>query len=294
MIYPVKTDFIPLMENLVASLQPFARANFVQLHFSACLEKLEITYHPESILPVLTQLLSRVITFTSQGCEVTLKVQLKEGHVLVKVINTGSPLDHIEEIVTGITQQVKAGRFEKDGTIFELSLPVNDEKLTGRRIEAMGEKKYAVPPFFKKLRESLQSHFTNLENLEKAASARSEAEGVFLKKVNAVIIARLGDEHFNMAALSQAMTLSRSQLYRRLKPLIRQAPAHYIKFVRLQKAKELLDNSDLTAGEVAFKTGFVNQSHFTRAFREQFGFNPSDLKRNKKKEADRKRKRKTT
>jgi transcriptional regulator GlxA family with amidase domain len=52
--------------------------------------------------------------------------------------------------------------------------------------------------------------------------------------------------------------------------------------VRLQKAREMLDKSDLTVGEVAFRTGFVNQSHFTRAFREQFGFNPSDLRRNQK------------
>ena len=61
------------------------------------------------------------------------------------------------------------------------------------------------------------------------------------------------------------------------------APAQYIRYVRLHKAKEFLEAEDLTAGEAALiKWDLSSQSHFTRAFREQFGFNPSDLKRDQK------------
>jgi AraC-like DNA-binding protein len=284
MIYAVKTDFIPLLENLVASLLPFAKANFVQLRFDTHVEKIEITYHPESILPDLTHLLCQVITFTPQGHEVILKVNVQDEKAFLQVVNTGMQLDHLEEIVSGIGQKITAGKYGKNGTVFELILPTNEGKTSGQKDDscaALGRKKYAVPQFFKKLSESLHTHFNNIKNLEKAAVERSPAEGVFLKKVNTIIIAHLEDEHFDMAALSRLMGFSRSQLYRRLKPLVRQSPAHYIKFVRLQKAKEMMDNSDFSIGEIAFKTGFMNQSHFTRAFREQFGFNPSDVKRKK-------------
>jgi AraC-like DNA-binding protein len=287
MIYSVKTDFIPLLQNLVASLQPFADANFVQLRFKTCLEKIQITYHPESILPALTQLLCRVITFTPQGGEVTLEVEVPEENVIVRVVNSGAQLDHLEEITTGINQAVTARKHVENGSVFELDLGAKESRVNRQKPEDLPSipKPYFLPPFFKKLRESLQAHFTNLQNLEKAADARSEQDGIFLKKVNAAILAHLDQEHFDLSVLSKCMSLSRSQLYRRLKPLIRQPPAHYIKFVRLQKAKELIDNLEFTIGEIAFKTGFANQSHFTRAFKGQFGFNPSDARWHKTNEA---------
>ena len=75
------------------------------------------------------------------------------------------------------------------------------------------------------------------------------------------------------------MALSRTQLYRKLKVLTHQPPAQYIQFVRLQKAKEYLQNTELNVGEVVLKVGFASHSHFTRAFHDQFGFNPSFLKK---------------
>ena len=83
------------------------------------------------------------------------------------------------------------------------------------------------------------------------------------------------EDGFDTNRLSEEMHLSRAQLFRRLKPLIRQAPGSYIKTVRLEKAKELLETTDLRVGEVAFKTGFQTQSHFTRVFIQHYGVKPS-------------------
>lgn len=136
--------------------------------------------------------------------------------------------------------------------------------------------------FHDKLNQRLCAHF---EKGERANSSPSDATDKFLSQINSIIQNRLDDERFDMLALSRDMLLSRSQLYRRLKPLIRQSPAQYIKFVRLQKAKELLEQTDISIGEAAFRTGFVSQSHFTRAFQQQFGINPSEYRRNRLKPA---------
>jgi transcriptional regulator GlxA family with amidase domain len=64
-----------------------------------------------------------------------------------------------------------------------------------------------------------------------------------------------------------------------LKSLIQQAPANYIKIIRLQKAKELLETTDLTVGEVVFRTGFQTLSHFTHIFQKQYGVLPSVFRR---------------
>lgn len=67
----------------------------------------------------------------------------------------------------------------------------------------------------------------------------------------------------------------RTQLYRKLQPIIRQAPGCYIQTLRIQKAKELLETTDMRVGEVAFKTGFQTPSHFTRIFIKHYGVRPS-------------------
>ena len=137
--------------------------------------------------------------------------------------------------------------------------------------------KYEVSPFYLKLKEHLKAHFTGISNLERLAGSGNSRDRVFLKKMNAVINSRLDQEEFQTDTFARAMALSRSQLYRKTKALTGHSPSKYIRYFRLQKAKELIENEDLTIGEVAFKTGFMNQSHFTRVFRRQFGFNPSDL-----------------
>ena len=78
------------------------------------------------------------------------------------------------------------------------------------------------------------------------------------------------------------MAMSRMQLHRRMKPLVNQTPAHYIRDVRLKKAKELIEQTDVSIGDISFQVGFQSQSHFTKAFIEQFGVRPMAYRRGKK------------
>lgn len=133
--------------------------------------------------------------------------------------------------------------------------------------------------FHDRLKQHLVAHFSNAVITPKTVNEKSSAEQRFLGEVNSTILRHIDDEQFDMFALSRKMLLSRSQLYRRLKPLIRQSPAQYLKYVRLIKAKELLELTDMQVGEAAFKTGFASQSHFTRSFQQEFGMSPSEYRR---------------
>jgi len=53
----------------------------------------------------------------------------------------------------------------------------------------------------------------------------------------------------------------------------------YIRKLRIDKAKSLMDTTDYSLTEVAYLTGFSDQSHFTRIFKKQTGENPSVYKR---------------
>lgn len=57
----------------------------------------------------------------------------------------------------------------------------------------------------------------------------------------------------------------------------------YMRKMRIQKAIELMDNTDYSFTEIAYLTGFSDQSHFNRIFKKQTGQNPSSYKKNNQK-----------
>jgi transcriptional regulator GlxA family with amidase domain len=151
-----------------------------------------------------------------------------------------------------------------------------------QRLHENGTPGNNLPVFYTEIQKRLQFHFTQAEKLVAALAENRPREAAFLQKINALIKANFKNEAFDTNALCKAMAMSRTQLFRRLKPLIRQAPAKYIKTIRLQKAKELLETTDLTVGEVSFKTGFQTLSHFTKVFQLQYGVLPSVFRRSHK------------
>lgn len=52
----------------------------------------------------------------------------------------------------------------------------------------------------------------------------------------------------------------------------------YINRLRLNESKRLLLNKELNIGEIVFKVGFNNQSHFNRVFKSEFQISPSEYR----------------
>jgi len=73
------------------------------------------------------------------------------------------------------------------------------------------------------------------------------------------------------------MHLSKSQVYRKLKAITGKSTAVFIRSVRLQYAKELIQTTNKTISEIAYDVGFNDPSWFSRAFKEEFGFSPSAI-----------------
>ncbi|WKV10617.1 helix-turn-helix domain-containing protein [Marivirga harenae] len=98
----------------------------------------------------------------------------------------------------------------------------------------------------------------------------------FLQKVVAIIQDNLGDEHFGVTELAEALNMSRSNLLRKVKQEIGESVSVFIRNVRLQNALQLLKESELTVSEISFRVGFSSTSYFTKCFRELYGHTPGD------------------
>ncbi|WP_324679123.1 helix-turn-helix transcriptional regulator [Hymenobacter sp. GOD-10R] len=104
-------------------------------------------------------------------------------------------------------------------------------------------------------------------------------EQVFLERVRQAVEGALDNENFDVEALARELALSRTQLHRKLKALIGQAPGDFIRLVRLQRAYDLLVSGAVTVAEVAYQVGYSNPNNFSTSFARQFGCAPSEVRR---------------
>jgi len=110
------------------------------------------------------------------------------------------------------------------------------------------------------------------------AKQPKNAETKFVAKVIDLIHEELDNSAFGISELSFKLRLSESQVYRKLKAITGKSTAVFIRTIRLETAKEELQNTDKTVSEIAYAVGFNDPSWFSRAFRDEFGFAPSDRK----------------
>lgn len=284
--FKVNADLVPLFRGLVTGLQPFAAAQDVELVFETSIENLFTSYNPEESLSEITVLLSRIITFTPQSYNVTVSVgkcNKNSDRCSLIVENSGVDLSKLGEILSAVKNGLLVER-QKQGTRFIVFIPTKSSSSFSGKQNKNGNllpRKY--PNYYAAVAKRLTTYFSNTENMEKAAELKGSSEGVFLKKVNAVIQSHISDPDFKVDALANAMALSRTQLFRKVKGLTQMSPQRYLRFVRLEKAKKLLQSKDkdLNVSEVCYNVGFASKSHFTRSFQKEFGFNPSEFVKSK-------------
>lgn len=112
-------------------------------------------------------------------------------------------------------------------------------------------------------------------------SGYSPKEAQFLATIEAVLEEHLANEQLDVNLLADAMNLSRSQLFRKLRSISGESPSSYIRDFRLEKAKLLLQNEYLTVAEVSFLVGFNSPSYFSKCFSDKFGKSPGKLIRSR-------------
>ncbi len=124
-------------------------------------------------------------------------------------------------------------------------------------------------------REQLRRRFSKSTVIRPSAVTSISVDQEFLEKVIKTIETHFGDEQFSVERLAEQVNMSLSQLNRKLNALIDQPPGHLIRSLRLQRAADLLEKNAGSVSEICYKVGFSDKAYFSRAFKKQFGFSPS-------------------
>jgi AraC-like DNA-binding protein len=86
--------------------------------------------------------------------------------------------------------------------------------------------------------------------------------------------------HYNLRIEDYARICGRSlsAFKRDFESHFKTTPGKWLLARRLQHAKILIHTSGKSISEIAFESGFENSSHFSRAFKQHFGFAPTEAR----------------
>lgn len=125
------------------------------------------------------------------------------------------------------------------------------------------------------IRTTLREKFGKTFDLAPSAVTVTSLDEEFLQHILDIVEQHLDDNDFSIDCLAKKMTMSRMQLYRKVKALTNEAPNTLIRTIRLKRAAQLLATHQYNISEVAYKVGFSDLKYFRERFKEQFGVIPS-------------------
>ncbi|MCB9276972.1 MAG: helix-turn-helix domain-containing protein [Lewinellaceae bacterium] len=194
----------------------------------------------------------------------------KDGYEVCVTLKSDERTSHIP-IILLTAKAAEADRITglKQGADAWLMKPFNKEELFVR-LEKLVE-----------LRRNLQARYgSNLPGIftPLPSSTEPNLEDLFLQKIRQVVEDRIDDHTLSIQALCQAVNLSHTQVYRKLKALTGLTPSQYIRKVRLQKAAVMLKTAQKNISEIAYEVGFSDPNYFSRAFNQEFGLTPSEMR----------------
>jgi len=103
-----------------------------------------------------------------------------------------------------------------------------------------------------------------------------------LRKAIGLIDRHLTEEEegrVGLRAIAKEIGMSYFHFSRVFKQSMRMTPTNYITERRIERAKKLMEETDLTISEIALRSGFSSQSHFTTSFRRLAGVTPRSFRK---------------
>ncbi len=152
----------------------------------------------------------------------------------------------------------------------------------------LGAEAYITKPFSKEelqirlrkilgQREILQQRYLSSNMLEQSVDEGFIYEDAFMEATHQLLDQHLDEPDYGVSQLAHDIGMSRSQLYRKFKALTNTSVDKYIRKYRIHQAMHLLKTTDFNISQVALEVGISNPTYFSRIFKEEFGYSPSEV-----------------
>lgn len=113
------------------------------------------------------------------------------------------------------------------------------------------------------------------ENSTECINCSSDLDWKFIATVKKHVETNMENPSFNVDVLCNLLNMSRTSFYNKIKALTDEAPADYIRLIRLKRAAQLLKEQKHTITEISEITGFSDAKYFREVFKKHFKVSPS-------------------
>lgn len=198
---------------------------------------------------------------------------IMDGFELLEQLKSSDQFRHIPVVMltarSNANDKLKALRIGVDDYILK---PFNEEELMARidNLIANAANRTSGPAT------------KSQDKTQKSATPNVAASDLkWLESVEKHLKSEISNSKFNIDSLAEVMQMSRSHLHRRIKLITGLTPNKYFREIKLQAAREILENGDAqTVSEVCYAVGFDTPKYFSKVFEQRFGKRPiSYLKR---------------
>ncbi|WP_031529924.1 hybrid sensor histidine kinase/response regulator transcription factor [Dyadobacter crusticola] len=128
-------------------------------------------------------------------------------------------------------------------------------------------------------REQLQKQFQQHIQVRPSEVQVRSLDEEFIKKAIKVVEDNISNPEYTVEELSDAMSMSRVYLYKKINSLTGKTPIEFIRIIRLRRGADLLEKSQLSVSEIAYQVGFNNPKYFARLFKEEYQVLPTEYRR---------------
>ncbi len=98
------------------------------------------------------------------------------------------------------------------------------------------------------------------------------------EKIMKFITEHIADPDMKIDDIAQAMGMSRSVLYGKIKNAIGMTPVDFVRHIRIMRATEMLQQTDETLTSIAYAVGFSDPKYFSKVFKKEMGIIPSEYR----------------
>lgn len=125
------------------------------------------------------------------------------------------------------------------------------------------------------LSRSLRQSGIRERNTDPAAIEIVPLDEQFLQKAHMLVDKNMSNVDYTVEELSSDLGISRTLFYKKILTLTGKPPLEFIRTLRMKRAAQLLEKSQLNVSEVAFRVGYNDPKYFRKHFRSEFGVLPS-------------------
>jgi len=214
-----------------------------QVGLELALQKLPDLILTDVIMPVMSGL---------ELCK-SIKADLKTSHIPLMMLSAKALVkDRLEGIDSGADMY--------------LSKPFDMDILRSSLVQLINSRQIMFNKFYNGITPKAKEKTTTLDN-------------DFIKNVLKYINENISEPELSVEELASKVFLSRSQLYRKIKTLTGVSVNEFIRNVRLEKAKELIELGNDNITEISYKVGFSSPSYFTKCYKDKYGYLPTHNKK---------------